>query len=134
MVVLHFFDPKQLLRVFCILWCYFSKCYSTIHQNTSLWCSFFILSSNLWSIYLQICIINFRKRYDADRAKWLFSLHWWCWRTFWLTFFYIFNGFWDRIAKVTVTTSIDKLNAFIIYALIHLVCIYICVYIYCKKK
>ena len=26
-VVLHFFDPKQLLRVSCIWWCYLSKCY-----------------------------------------------------------------------------------------------------------
>ena len=24
------FDPKQLLRVSCILWCYYSKCYSII--------------------------------------------------------------------------------------------------------
>ena len=26
-LVLRIFDPKQLLRVSCILWCYFSKCY-----------------------------------------------------------------------------------------------------------
>ena len=25
-----FFDPKQLLRVSCILWCYYPKCYSII--------------------------------------------------------------------------------------------------------
>ena len=29
-VMLRFFDPKQLLRVSCILWCYFSKCYYII--------------------------------------------------------------------------------------------------------
>ena len=39
-VVLRFFYPKQLLRVSCILRCYFSKWYSIILQNTSLWCSF----------------------------------------------------------------------------------------------
>ena len=26
-IVLRFFDPKQLLPVSCILWCYFLKCY-----------------------------------------------------------------------------------------------------------
>ena len=54
-VVLRFFDPKQLLRVSCILWCYYPKCFS-INQSTlpwtkifneenenviSLWCSFY---------------------------------------------------------------------------------------------
>ena len=29
-VVVCFFDPKQLLRVSCILWCYLTKWYSTI--------------------------------------------------------------------------------------------------------
>ena len=29
-VVLRFFDPKQLLWVSCILWCYYPKCYSII--------------------------------------------------------------------------------------------------------
>ena len=41
-IVLHFFDPKQLLRVSCILWCYFLKWYSTMLQNASLWCSIFV--------------------------------------------------------------------------------------------
>ena len=43
-VVLHFFAPKQLLRVSCILWCYLSKGFSTIFQNVSLWCCIFIQS------------------------------------------------------------------------------------------
>ena len=29
-VVLRFIDPKQLLRISCILWCYYPKCYSII--------------------------------------------------------------------------------------------------------
>ena len=37
-IVLRFFDPKQLLRVSCIWWCYFIKRSSLILQNTSLWC------------------------------------------------------------------------------------------------
>ena len=28
-IVLRFFDPKQLLRVSCILWCYYAKCYNS---------------------------------------------------------------------------------------------------------
>ena len=40
------FYPKQLLRVSCISWCYFSKWYSIILQNVSLWCSFVV---NLYS-------------------------------------------------------------------------------------
>ena len=35
-VVLHIFDPKQLLRVSCILWCYYLKCYPIIFENASL--------------------------------------------------------------------------------------------------
>ena len=35
--VLHIFDPKQLLRVSCIVWCYYLKHYSTIVENASLW-------------------------------------------------------------------------------------------------
>ena len=35
-VVLHILDPKQLLRVSCILWCYNPKCYSIILQ---VWCT-----------------------------------------------------------------------------------------------
>ena len=27
-----FFDPKQLLRISCILWCYYPKCYSIIFR------------------------------------------------------------------------------------------------------
>ena len=42
-VVLHFFDPKQLLEVSSILWCYLSKWYSTILQSASLWCCIFVL-------------------------------------------------------------------------------------------
>ena len=42
-VVLHFFDPKQLLRVSCILWWYLSKWFSTILQNASLLCCIFVL-------------------------------------------------------------------------------------------
>ena len=37
-VVLRIYDPKQLLRVSCILWCYYSKYYSIILENASLWC------------------------------------------------------------------------------------------------
>ena len=36
--VLCFFDPKQLLRVSCFLWCYYPKCYSIILENAILWC------------------------------------------------------------------------------------------------
>ena len=36
--VFVFFDLKQLLRVSCILWCYYPKCYSITLENTSLWC------------------------------------------------------------------------------------------------
>ena len=32
-VVLHIFDPKRLLRLSCILWCYYSKCYSVIFND-----------------------------------------------------------------------------------------------------
>ena len=39
-VVLHIFDPKQLLRVSYFLWCYYPKCYSIILENVSLWCFF----------------------------------------------------------------------------------------------
>ena len=35
-VVRHIFDPKQLLQVSCILWYYYSKCYSIILENASL--------------------------------------------------------------------------------------------------
>ena len=34
-VVLHFFNPKQLCRVSCLLWCYFLKWFSIILQNAS---------------------------------------------------------------------------------------------------
>ena len=37
------FDPKQLLRASCILWCYYSKCYSIILENANLWC-FIVIS------------------------------------------------------------------------------------------
>ena len=30
--MLRFFDPKQFLRVSCILWCFYSKCYSIIKK------------------------------------------------------------------------------------------------------
>ena len=33
-VLLHIFDPKQLLRVSCILWCFYPKCYSIILIET----------------------------------------------------------------------------------------------------
>ena len=38
-IVLRFFDPKQLLRISCVLWCYFSKFYQIILQSASFWCS-----------------------------------------------------------------------------------------------
>ena len=39
-----FFDPKQRLRVSCILWYYLSKWFSTILQLvTSFWCQFVVL-------------------------------------------------------------------------------------------
>ena len=50
-VVLHIFDPKQLLRVSCILWCYYPKCYSIILENVSLW-SFF----NIPFSFQKMCI------------------------------------------------------------------------------
>ena len=31
-------NQKQLLRVSCILWCYYPKCYLIIFENASLWC------------------------------------------------------------------------------------------------
>ena len=37
------FNPKQLRRVPCILRCHYSKCYSIILQNVSLWCFIFLL-------------------------------------------------------------------------------------------
>ena len=37
-VVLRFFNPKRMLQVSCILWCYILKCYSIILQNANLWC------------------------------------------------------------------------------------------------
>ena len=36
--LLHFFDPKQLLWVFCIWWCYFKKWPSILLWSTCLWC------------------------------------------------------------------------------------------------
>ena len=32
-VVLRILDPKQLLLISCILWCYYSKCYSNNHSK-----------------------------------------------------------------------------------------------------
>ena len=32
-VILHIFDPKQLLRVPCILWCHYLKCYWIISKK-----------------------------------------------------------------------------------------------------
>ena len=59
-VVLRFFDPKQLLRVSCILWCYYPKCYSIIFENASLWC--FIVTVNFSVSFFnkkKIASINF---------------------------------------------------------------------------
>ena len=54
-VLLHFFDPKQLLRVSCILWCYFTKWYSTILQNASLWCSkSYFKNIFMWSLFYKL--------------------------------------------------------------------------------
>ena len=63
-----FFDPKQLLPVSCILWCYFSKCYQIIPSNSSFWCSIVINTEMLcghfyFCVYfknyllIQICLI-----------------------------------------------------------------------------
>ena len=41
-VVLHFIDPKLLLRVSCFLWCSLSKWFSTLLQNAILWCCIFL--------------------------------------------------------------------------------------------
>ena len=49
-LVVHIFDP-QLLRVSYILWCYHSKSYSIILENTCLWC--FIVISSLFCFYLK---------------------------------------------------------------------------------
>ena len=38
-----FSDPKQLLRVSCILWCYYPKYHLIILENASLWCFIVIL-------------------------------------------------------------------------------------------
>ena len=52
-IVLHFIDLKQLLRVSCFLRCYLSKWFSTILQNTRLWCYIFvclIFMPTMWKI------------------------------------------------------------------------------------
>ena len=46
--VLRFVDPKQLLRVSCILWYYYPKCYSIILENASLWC-FIVIITEKWA-------------------------------------------------------------------------------------
>ena len=46
-VVLSIFDPKQLLRVSFILWCYYPKCYPIIFENASLWCFIAIFNNNV---------------------------------------------------------------------------------------
>ena len=48
-VVLYIFDPKQLLRVSCILWCFNSKCFSIILKNASLCCLIIIQILNDWT-------------------------------------------------------------------------------------
>ena len=49
-VVLRIFDLKKLLRVSCILWCYYLKCYSVVLKNGILSC--FIITAK-W-IFLTI--------------------------------------------------------------------------------
>ena len=56
-----FFDPKQLLRVSYILWCYFSKCYSIILQNINLWCSIVVYLSK--HIFYGIALNSMDKMY-----------------------------------------------------------------------
>ena len=69
-VMICFFDLKQLLRIFCILWCYYPKCYSIFLENTSLW--FFIIIL----IHVTLWILNYiisnwknlvKSHYSADK-------------------------------------------------------------------
>ena len=54
------FDPKQLLWVSCILWCYFTKWFSTILLNASLLCSIFVdFSFSNHGCYLQKWNVRF---------------------------------------------------------------------------
>ena len=66
-VVLHIFDSKQLLRIFCILWRYYSKHYSIILENASLRCFIIILKIGfrlgkwfLSSLIIQNCLNVFK--------------------------------------------------------------------------
>ena len=60
-IMLHFFNPKQLLRVSCILWCYYPKCYSivfVIASSHSVERIDFLLSSSLETFSgLRDCLI-----------------------------------------------------------------------------
>ena len=58
-VVVCIFDQKQLLRVSCTLWCYYSKCYSIILENASLWCFIVILLFGTLKCIWKEMIINF---------------------------------------------------------------------------
>ena len=70
-VVLRFFDPKQLLRISCILWCYYSKWYSIIFENASLWS--FIVTQN-WVVWLNLkaCKILIIKRELSEVSVWIY--------------------------------------------------------------
>ena len=55
----YVFRPEQLLRVSCILWCYYPKCYSIIFENASLWCFFVTTFSHfLWKFSNSVFIIQ----------------------------------------------------------------------------
>ena len=60
-VVPRFFDPKQLLRDSCILWCYYPKCYSIILQNASFWC-FIVIFPCLFGLLSTKCSARVLRR------------------------------------------------------------------------
>ena len=51
-VVLHIFDRKQLLRVSCTWWYYYSKCYSINHWSDCDWIIFIIWIFDVGKIIL----------------------------------------------------------------------------------
>ena len=61
-VVLHFIDPKQLLRVSCFLWCYLSKWFLTVLVcRAKVWKPFLMLKQTLAnSIHLSViqCVLT----------------------------------------------------------------------------
>ena len=57
-VVVHIFDPKQLLRVSCTSWCYYWKCFSIILENARL--RYFIV----YSMWIPILVKSYLWKYS----------------------------------------------------------------------